>query len=67
MSLPPAPTTATRPVRRLAAAAAQCSVEATAYGKCIVADYNSVHKNKCADEFRRLKECYTTAMKKSRP
>lgn len=28
------------------------------YGKCIVADYNSVHKDKCAKEFLKLKECY---------
>ncbi|KAI1397284.1 hypothetical protein F4819DRAFT_472540 [Hypoxylon fuscum] len=28
------------------------------YGKCIVADYNSVHKDKCANEFLRLKDCF---------
>ena len=28
------------------------------YGKCIVADYNHVHKDKCLTEFMRLKECY---------
>lgn len=28
------------------------------YGKCIVADYNSVHKDKCAKEFLKLKDCY---------
>ena len=28
------------------------------YGKCIVADYNHVHKDKCLTEFMKLKECY---------
>lgn len=32
--------------------------QATAYGKCIVADYNAVHKDKCAKQFMRLKDCY---------
>ncbi|PHH51489.1 hypothetical protein CFIMG_000218RA [Ceratocystis fimbriata CBS 114723] len=58
-----APPSTTRPVRRIAAAATQCSTEATIYGKCIVADYNSVHKNKCAEEFLRLKNCFMIAMK----
>lgn len=31
------------------------------YGKCVVADYNSVHKDKCLTEFLRLKECYTVS------
>ena len=32
--------------------------KASAYGKCIVKDYNSVHKDKCLTEFLRLKQCY---------
>ena len=32
--------------------------QAAVYGKCIVADYNSVHKDKCANEFMKLKDCY---------
>ena len=32
--------------------------QAAVYGKCIVADYNSVHKDKCLAEFLRLKDCY---------
>jgi hypothetical protein len=32
--------------------------KAALYGKCIVADYNSVHKDKCANEFMKLKDCY---------
>lgn len=33
-------------------------VQAAVYGKCIVEDYNSVHKDKCAKEFLKLKDCY---------
>ncbi|CVL05895.1 uncharacterized protein FMAN_10476 [Fusarium mangiferae] len=47
-----------RPIQKFAKAVSQCSVEATAYGQCIVADYNAVHKDKCAKEFMRLKDCY---------
>ncbi|KAH7249174.1 hypothetical protein CEP52_004729 [Fusarium oligoseptatum] len=54
----------TRPIQKLAKAVSQCSVEAAAYGKCIVADYNSVHKDKCAKEFMKLKDCYLAASKK---
>ncbi|KAK2694191.1 hypothetical protein QWA68_008037 [Fusarium oxysporum] len=55
----------TRPIQKFAKAVSQCSVEATAYGKCIVADYNAVHKDKCAKEFMRLKDCYLAASKKT--
>ncbi|KAJ5204664.1 uncharacterized protein N7498_005543 [Penicillium cinerascens] len=48
----------TRPVEKFAKATAQCSVEAAAYGKCVVSDYNSVHKDMCAKEFMRLKDCF---------
>ncbi|RPA92858.1 hypothetical protein L873DRAFT_1778907 [Choiromyces venosus 120613-1] len=47
----------TRPIHKLASAVAKCSPEVSAYGKCIVADYNNVHKDKCLTEFLRLKEC----------
>ncbi|PQE23149.1 conidiophore development hymA protein [Rutstroemia sp. NJR-2017a BVV2] len=50
--------TKTRPIETFAQAVAKCSTEASAYGKCIVADYNSVHKDKCLTEFMRLKNCY---------
>lgn len=33
-------------------------VQAAVYGKCVVADYNHVHKDKCAQEFLKLKDCY---------
>lgn len=32
--------------------------QAAVYGKCIVADYNAVEKDKCVKEFMRLKDCY---------
>ncbi len=32
--------------------------QAASYGKCIVADYNAVHKDMCAKEFMKLKDCY---------
>jgi hypothetical protein len=32
--------------------------QSSVYGKCIFADYNNVHKNMCATEFLKLKECY---------
>ncbi len=32
--------------------------QAVVYGKCVVADYNSVHKDKCVKEFMKLKDCY---------
>ena len=37
-------------------------MQAAAYGKCIVADYNSVHKDKCVTEFLRLKDCYLVSV-----
>ncbi|OQD78289.1 hypothetical protein PENDEC_c001G05368 [Penicillium decumbens] len=55
----------TRPIEKFAKATAQCSVEAAAYGKCVVSDYNSVHKDMCAKEFMRLKDCFLAASKKA--
>ncbi|KAF2686203.1 hypothetical protein K458DRAFT_387205 [Lentithecium fluviatile CBS 122367] len=54
----------TRPIDKLATAAAKCSKEGAIYGKCIVADYNNVHKDKCMTEFLKLKECYLAVYKK---
>jgi len=54
----------TRPIDKFAQAVAKCSAEASAYGKCIVADYNAVHKDKCLAEFQVLKDCYLKAAKK---
>ncbi|ROV95091.1 hypothetical protein VSDG_05839 [Cytospora chrysosperma] len=57
------PAKPTRPIQKFAAAASKCTSEAAVYGKCIVADYNSVHKDKCAAEFIKLKDCYLKAYK----
>ncbi|CZS96027.1 hypothetical protein WAI453_009713 [Rhynchosporium graminicola] len=56
--------TRTRPIEKLAQAIGKCTAEASVYGKCVVADYNSVHKDKCLTEFLRLKNCYIAASKK---
>ncbi|KAK3387438.1 hypothetical protein B0H63DRAFT_157291 [Podospora didyma] len=53
----------TRPIQRFAQAVGKCTPEATLYGKCVVADYNSIHKDKCAKEFLKLKDCYLAAAK----
>jgi len=37
---------------------ANAPLQAALYGKCVVADYNSVHKDQCAKEFMKLKNCY---------
>lgn len=34
------------------------SLQSAVYGKCIFADYTNVHKDMCANEFMKLKECY---------
>ncbi|ROW10663.1 hypothetical protein VPNG_05135 [Cytospora leucostoma] len=57
------PAKPTRPIQRFAAAASKCPAEAAVYGKCIVADYNAVYKDKCAAEFMKLKDCYLKAFK----
>ncbi|KAF2020435.1 hypothetical protein BU24DRAFT_382348 [Aaosphaeria arxii CBS 175.79] len=54
----------TRPIDKFATAAAKCSKEASLYGKCIVADYNNVYKDKCSVEFLRLKDCFLAASKR---
>ncbi|EMD58810.1 hypothetical protein COCSADRAFT_165065 [Bipolaris sorokiniana ND90Pr] len=53
----------TRPIDKLATAAAKCSKESSLYGKCILADYNNVRKDMCINEFMKLKECYLKAYK----
>ncbi|KAJ5975650.1 hypothetical protein N7481_009357 [Penicillium waksmanii] len=57
--------TKTRPVEKFARATAQCSVQAAAYGKCVVTEYSSVHKDMCAKEFMKLKDCVLAASKKA--
>lgn len=36
--------------------------QAAEYGKCIVADYNAIHKDMCAKEFLKLKNCYLVCL-----
>ncbi|CAI6333036.1 unnamed protein product [Periconia digitata] len=54
----------TRPIDKFATAVAKCSAETSAYGKCILVDYNNVSKDKCVTEFMRLKDCYLATAKK---
>ncbi|KAI5848896.1 hypothetical protein BZA05DRAFT_475213 [Tricharina praecox] len=54
----------TRPIEPFAKAVAACSVEASAYGKCIFRDYNNVSKDMCLQDFMRLRECVTGKLKK---
>ncbi|KAB8068451.1 hypothetical protein BDV29DRAFT_162377 [Aspergillus leporis] len=56
--------TRTRPIEKFAKATSKCSVEAAAYGKCVVADYTAVQKDMCAKEFMKLKNCFLAASKK---
>ncbi|KAK5938582.1 hypothetical protein PMZ80_008771 [Knufia obscura] len=53
-----------RPIEKLAEAVGKCGPEAAHYGKCIVADYQSVHQDMCKKEFMALKDCYLKAAKK---
>lgn len=41
-------------------------MQSAVYGKCIFADYNNVHKDMCAKEFMKLKECYLVSVAYSR-
>ncbi|KAH0603792.1 uncharacterized protein H6S33_007451 [Morchella sextelata] len=54
----------TRPIQKLATAVGKCTTEAAAYGKCVIEDYNDVHRDKCAKAFMALKDCVLAASKK---
>ena len=41
----------------LAQGVATCSTQATAYGQCVTAKYQDVHKDMCAKEFEAFKQC----------
>ncbi|KAJ7652222.1 hypothetical protein B0H17DRAFT_1215060 [Mycena rosella] len=58
--------TATKtPLARLALhSTATCSVQATAYGKCILATYTDVTKDVCKEEFARFSVCLREAMRR---
>ncbi|KAI9931932.1 hypothetical protein ASPWEDRAFT_40273 [Aspergillus wentii DTO 134E9] len=53
-----------RPIEKFAKTTAKCPAELATYGRCIAADYNGVHKDKCAQEFMQLKNCFLAASKK---
>ncbi|KAJ6491395.1 hypothetical protein C8R47DRAFT_976764 [Mycena vitilis] len=62
-----APTTAKTPLGRLALhSTATCSVQATSYGKCVLATYTDVTKDVCKDEFARFAKCLREAVCLSR-
>ncbi|KAF9305537.1 hypothetical protein BGZ74_009789 [Mortierella antarctica] len=43
---------------------AACASTATAYGACISATMNDVHKGVCEKEFLAFKDCVQTSMKR---
>lgn len=51
-----------KPIQRFATAAAKCKTEGSAYGKCIMADYNNVYQDKCLTEFMKLKDCFIVGL-----
>ncbi|KAJ7138490.1 hypothetical protein C8R43DRAFT_865814, partial [Mycena crocata] len=57
-------TTATKnPLGRLAVhSTATCSVQATTYGKCILATYTDVTKDVCKEEFAKFARCLREAV-----
>ncbi|KAJ7322852.1 hypothetical protein DFH08DRAFT_351882 [Mycena albidolilacea] len=58
----PAATTKT-PLARLALhSTATCAVQASGYGKCILATYTDVTKDVCKDEFALFAKCLREAM-----
>ncbi|KAH9839544.1 uncharacterized protein C8Q71DRAFT_517263 [Rhodofomes roseus] len=53
------------PLRRFAThTTTTCSVQASAYGKCILATYTDVRKDACKEEFAKFGACLREAMKR---
>ncbi|XP_061562457.1 NADH dehydrogenase [ubiquinone] 1 alpha subcomplex assembly factor 8 [Phyllopteryx taeniolatus] len=55
-------------LKRFSELFAQCTEEATAYGKCVAATTTSrqeLKKDHCAKEFAALKTCFANAAKKN--
>ncbi|KAJ7089357.1 hypothetical protein B0H15DRAFT_780046 [Mycena belliarum] len=51
------------PLGRLAVhSTATCSIQATAYGKCILATYTDVTKDVCKEEFTKFATCLRQAV-----
>ncbi|KEQ58872.1 uncharacterized protein M437DRAFT_88143 [Aureobasidium melanogenum CBS 110374] len=55
-----------KPLEKFITATSKCTVEGAAYGKCIVAEYQNVNKDMCAQEFMKLKNCYLAAAGRKR-
>ncbi|KAF8217812.1 hypothetical protein K438DRAFT_12057 [Mycena galopus ATCC 62051] len=56
-------TTAKTSLGRLAVhSTATCSVQASVYGKCILATYTDVTKDVCKDEFAKFAKCLREAV-----
>ena len=52
------------PIKRLAVAATTtCAAPASAYGKCVLANYQDAKKDMCAAEFRAFKDCVQTTVR----
>jgi hypothetical protein len=47
----------TKQATRLMAAAAKCSTQSAAYGKCVASNYQNMGKDACLQEFMSLKGC----------
>ncbi|KAI9591993.1 hypothetical protein BDF19DRAFT_425846 [Syncephalis fuscata] len=43
---------------------AQCTVQATKYGQCIVNTYQNIHRDACASEFQSFKDCMRRSLGK---
>ncbi|KAJ7512580.1 hypothetical protein B0H11DRAFT_1951784 [Mycena galericulata] len=55
--------TTTTPLRRLAVhSTATCSIQASSYGKCVLATYTDVTKDVCKEEFVKFAKCLREAM-----
>ncbi|KAJ7484545.1 hypothetical protein FB451DRAFT_1028002, partial [Mycena latifolia] len=53
------------PLGRLAFhSTATCSVQATSYGKCILATYTDVTKDVCKEEFAKFARCLREAVRR---
>ncbi|BFZ62457.1 hypothetical protein YB2330_003551 [Saitoella coloradoensis] len=50
-----------KPLQRLASSISACSAQSAVYGKCVVVQYENIHKNACEKEFLAFKECVTKA------
>ncbi|KAI8992080.1 hypothetical protein BDF20DRAFT_812789 [Mycotypha africana] len=56
-------TTTKNNIQQLAKGVSSCSMQATAYGQCILASYKDVHVNMCQSEFQAFKDCVQRSVK----